>query len=187
MRKICVLVGCVLLVMTGCGREIASSFDDQSSNMLINDELDYMNEDVLWDEVMKKYLSDPLWIERDIYDAGHNLMVPIHAAFKKGNEAWISDIDQHFKAFIYYYNIENEIGLLNKLHYYYYTARRYLSLLVEYDFPLEIHHYKLADMLKSEVTKQWLEENSWHWSHDGFVGMKERLDYKIGLREPRFS
>lgn len=145
-----------------------------------------MNVDVLWDEVMKEYLNDSLWIERDIYDAGHNLMVPIHAAFKKGNQAWISDVNQHFKFFIDNYDIENEIGLLNKLHYYY-VASRYLTLLVEYDHPLETYHYELADMLKSEVSKHWLEENSWHWQHDDFIGMKSRLDYKFKVTEPRFS
>lgn len=186
MRKISLLLCCILLVMTGCSTGSVSGIDDKSSGALINEGLNYMDVDMLWEEVMQVYLNDALWIERDIYDAGHNLMVPIHAAFKKGNEVWISDINQHFESFIDNYNIENKIVLLNKLHYYY-AASRYLSLLVEYDHPLKEHHYQLADMLKDEVTKQWLEENSWHWSHDGFIGMKERLNYKLGLTEPRFS
>lgn len=175
-----------MIVLTGCSQENVLSTKDDLLQTYVNDELNYMDPDLLWSEVMIGYLNDPLWIERDIYDAGHNLMVPIHAAFKKGNEAWISDVNQHFKSFIENYDTNNEIGLLNKLHYYY-AASRYLTLLVEYDHPLEAYHYELADMLKSEVTKNWLIEKSWHWQHDDFIGIKSRLDYKFKVIEPKFS
>ena len=35
----------------------------------------------LWNKTIKSYLLDDLWLEQDIYDAGHYLMVPLHAAF----------------------------------------------------------------------------------------------------------
>lgn len=38
--------------------------------------------DLLWERTISKMLKDPLWGERDAYDAGHYLMVPMHYAFK---------------------------------------------------------------------------------------------------------
>ena len=35
----------------------------------------------LWDATVAPYLRDDLWTDREAYDAGHFLMVPLHGAF----------------------------------------------------------------------------------------------------------
>ncbi|WP_248513626.1 hypothetical protein [Sporosarcina sp. NCCP-2222] len=186
MRKSFMLVCCIVFLMIGCENKSNPGFVDDSSEVLINNELNYQDEKELWDKVLRKYLNEPLWIERDIYDAGHNLMVPIHAAFIKCNNDWIMDIDRHFKSFVEDYDVENEISLLNKLHYYY-AASRYLTLLVENDVPLEDYHLQLAELLKLELIKFWEVEPAWHWDYEDFIGIKQRLEYKLNLSNPRFS
>lgn len=166
----------LIFILSGCSY----------SKPTISKNIDYMDENVLWSKVMKEYLKDPLWTDRDMYDAGHNLMVPLHASFKKGNEEWIADFDTHFQKFLREYHVDNEIGLLNKLHYYF-VVSRYLALLSEYEYPLENYHLQLANLLKNEVEELWQEDKSWHWQHEGFKGIKQRLEYKLELTEPRFS
>src|SRR6056297_1508239 len=75
----------------------------------------------LWDKTISKMLQEPLWKERDIYDAGHYLMVPLHAAFKLDDQNKINDFYQFFKNFTLSYKKDNfeSIGTLNKLHFLY--------------------------------------------------------------------
>lgn len=186
MEKNIVVILLTLLIIAGCDKGIGKEIEGDSFTEYSDESIDYMDTISLWNKVMNKYLSDSLWTERDIYDAGHNLMVPIHAAFKTENEEWLSDIDAHFKSFVTTYNQENEISLLNKLHYYY-AASRYLALLVDHKKSIEAHHLQIAELLEKEIIANWTTDSAWHWDHNDFIGMKDRLDYKLNLRVPRFS
>ncbi len=75
-RKLGLKIVCVLLIsifFLGC--------DSFLSHDTIQGEENYLSDVQLWEKAISPYLQDPLWISRDIYDAGHYLMVPLHAAF----------------------------------------------------------------------------------------------------------
>ena len=42
----------------------------------------------LWNDTVAAQLKDELWNDKNIYDAGHYLMVPMHAAFLQDNVHW---------------------------------------------------------------------------------------------------
>jgi len=82
----------------------------------------------LWQATFAIYLADPLWIERDAYDAGHYLMVPLHAAFWLKNEAWIEDFHNQVVRFLEEDEKDfDELNTMTKLQYLYFLSR-YLFL-----------------------------------------------------------
>ncbi|MGB7522121.1 MAG: hypothetical protein WA896_21030 [Spirulinaceae cyanobacterium] len=78
-------------------------------------------EQLLWRRVMQPLLSDPLWQERNAYDAGHYLMLPLHGAFASEYQPWIDDFDHFFERFTKNYAQSNfdSMNTLTRLHFLY--------------------------------------------------------------------
>lgn len=53
----------------------------------------------LYDSTVKVLLKENLWTERDMYDAGNYLMIPMHYAFRAGDEDAIALFADFFKRF----------------------------------------------------------------------------------------
>lgn len=52
-----------------------------------------------WSATLHRYLTSDLWTGHQGYDAGHILLVPLHAAFAMGDSAWMGDFDAQFARF----------------------------------------------------------------------------------------
>lgn len=81
---------------------------------------------LLWDKTIMSYLQDDLWTTTNAYDAGHFLMVPLHAAFKSNEEQWQKQFAEHFKRFVneYYKNNDHIVkSRLDRLQYLYLASQ----------------------------------------------------------------
>jgi hypothetical protein len=134
-------------------------------------------EHYLWKSAVEPYLNKELWVDKVNYDAGHFLMVPLHAAFLNGEETWQQQFADHFLRFIQ----EGQpisVGRLNKLHYLY-LASRFLVLAKRYKHD-ELIPPQLIDLLFNEVKKVWEEEPAWQWDRKPFPGgIRERVLWKL--------
>lgn len=150
------------------------------TKMEINSKIDERDR-YLWDTTVKKYLTDDLWTDRDIYDAGHCLMVPLHASFYLKEEKWQIEFSNHFRRFIEAnHKKENNIsgGRLNRLHYLY-LASRFVVLAQEAGKP-ELIPSELTDLIYEEIEKIWIKEPAWQWDRQSFNGgIRERILWKL--------
>lgn len=57
-------------------------------------------EQSLYDNTVMAWLQDDLWRGRDLYETGHNLMIPMHYAFRSQNEEAIAAFSSFFERFV---------------------------------------------------------------------------------------
>lgn len=139
----------------------------------------------LWDNTIKHYLADDLWTEINAYDAGHFLMVPMHAAFKYNEREWIDQFADHFGKFVNEYNINRENmveGRLNKLHYLYLASQ--FVVLCEKTNNRDLLPSNLVNIINDEIYSIWEKEPAWQWARKPFEGgMRERLKWKLETKD----
>jgi hypothetical protein len=142
----------------------------------------------LWTNSIRPYLQAPLWRPRDIYDAGHHLMIPLHAAFLWKVPEWKRDFELHFRRFLTAYPEGIESGVkqrLNRLHYFYLISR-YLALSVDEDnndFKIRLYNVVLI-----EVEKLWNTDPAWQWGRQPFIGgIRERVLWKLDTKDVSVS
>lgn len=139
----------------------------------------------LWHENIHQYLQDPLWISRDIYDASHHLMVPLHAAFLLKERAWQQDFDSHFRRFLKAYPEGMESGVkqrLNRMHYFYLVSR-YLALTFD-DSGADDFKKQLYEVCINEIKKVWNEDPAWQWGRSPFsMGVRDRVLWKLQTKD----
>ncbi|WP_326907835.1 copper amine oxidase N-terminal domain-containing protein [Sedimentibacter sp. MB31-C6] len=135
----------------------------------------------LWDDTIKTYLSSELWTDRDAYDAGHYLMIPLHTAFKYNEEEWKNQFSEHFHKFVEEYKSDtNNIvkGRIDRLQYMYLASQ--FVVLCENTNNSYLIPDGLVDILNNEIYDIWINEPAWQWGRDPFEGgMKERLNWKL--------
>lgn len=135
----------------------------------------------LWDETVGLHLQDRLWLEQNIYDAGHYLMVPLHAAFILDN----GEYQQQFAdQFAYFMDNKDNIaeGRLNQLHYYYLLSR--FIVLASDAGQHKMIPEGMPEYLYDRIIKIWCYEPAWQWAQSDFPNMKERLIWKLDTPEP---
>lgn len=162
----------VLLILLGCGSEGPAKSVDKKTT------------DYLWGVTVKIYLNENLWEEWLQYDAGHTLMVPLHAAFQLNNKEWISDFSEQF----YRFSI-NDINILGKvpaalqldrLHYLYLAAEYVRLCQSNLDLCVDSNISRLTLRLQNEV-QSFFTENTFMWyERQAFEGgIKEHITYKL--------
>lgn len=57
-------------------------------------------EETLYAQTVSQLLTQDLWTSRDMYDASHYLMVPMHYAFSSGNDEKMAEFHQFSRAFL---------------------------------------------------------------------------------------
>lgn len=137
-------------------------------------------------DLFVQYLNDPLWIERDAYDAGHNLMIPLHWAFAKDSNQLQKAFADHFDRMLEAYaSGEIDLGTLNELQYLTLSSR-YLALGdAGSDDGMRT---KLADLVHERFVYYWQEKPAWQWARDSFEGgIKERILWKLEEKNPERS
>ena len=135
---------------------------------------------------IEKYLKDELWTEKYIYDAGHILMVPLHAAFLNNQFEWGNQFAEHFQRFVDAYPEKIDGGRLNRLHYFYLLSR-FLVLASQSEKAYLIPN-QLPQIVFKEVERLWEKEPAWQWGREPFSGgIRERVLWKLKERQPEWS
>lgn len=134
--------------------------------------------------IMKETLERPLWSAESAYNAGHYLMVPLHAAFKLR----VNDLEKAFGA--HYKRMlssksdvvgQDSLSALERLQYLY-TASRYLVLAQEGAAP------GLRKFLLEELNRYWKMKPAWQWGRKPFGGgFSERLEWKLKTLDVEYS
>lgn len=179
----------ILLILSGCTQkyplqETCQTISPSNKQMKIN-----ATDKQIWDKTVAVYLQDQLWTEDEAYDAGHCLMVPLHAAFYSNNNEWQQQFSRHFSCFMKAEEENPEIivdGRLNKLHYLY-LASQFVVLAEQYG-KSNLIPQGLVDLLYNEVNSIWLEEPAWQWDRSPFNGgMRERVLWKLNHKNVSYS
>jgi hypothetical protein len=136
---------------------------------------------ILWDNTVRIYLRDNLWTERDQYDAGHVLMIPLYAAFRMNIPAWQEQFSSHFNRFMANDNTsfltENEDLDLDREHYLY-LASRFVVLAAE-SGNLSLIPPGMVEKLYQEVNALWQLKPAWWYENRFAGGIRERLTWKL--------
>lgn len=136
----------------------------------------------LWDNTVRIYLQDDLWSERDNYDAGHVLMVPLHAAFRMEVPAWRRQFSDHFARFMGSDNTsflsQPDVQDLAREHYLY-LASRFVFLAAD-SGQASLIPDGLVGKLYEEVVALWRVKPAWWFGPASFPGgIRERLSWKL--------
>lgn len=134
--------------------------------------------------VIKGVLQKPLWEPGAAYNAGHYLMLPLHAAFELGH----SDLESAFS--VHYERMlsrraevvgHDSLSALARLQYLY-AASRYMVLAQKNAVP------GLNEFLLEELKKYWRLKPAWHWGRKPFEGgVRERLEWKLDAPDVKYS
>jgi len=143
--------------------------------------------DVLWDKTIHKMLQEPLWKERDAYDAGHYLMVPLHAVFYLEDKEKIDDFHNFFNCFIDNYKKDdfNSLNNLTQLQFLY-LASEYLVLSVNSE---DLFIDELLLMIIESIDSIWYQP-AWHWKacdSPDFQKMSDRINWKLENKETSYG
>jgi hypothetical protein len=142
----------------------------------------------LWNRTIAPFLADDQWTDDYAYDAGHILMVPLHAAFAgTADPAWREAFLDHAERFAKRPISETrKEDRLRQLHYAYVCTQ--MAVLVAQSGTLDRFPAGLLTMLRDLHRRLWAELPAWQWDHDDFPGgIRERLIWKRELDAPERS
>jgi len=167
------------------------NFEENKEDLLeygVKSEVDQMEEslsaiNLLWERTLHEMLQDSLWKERDAYDAGHFLMIPLQAAFSFKDQSKINDFHQFFSRFMKDYRKDNvdTLNTLTQLHFLY-LASEYLVLTKTYEDQLPD---ELCNIVMDSIESIW-NQPAWQWkicSISEFENMKKRIEWKLRIKE----
>lgn len=153
------------------------------ANATSNCNLD-QSEKKLWKQTISPLLNSDLWNKRDIYDAGHYLMVPIHFAFKSKEHDFISEINSLFSRYSQASPSYNKKSLLSTLHFDYLTSQ-YL-LLKSQNSRLSDSDLLLLERLQVRITDLWINSKAW-WYDKERSSRKERLIFRLENKNTQYK
>lgn len=137
-------------------------------------------------DLIKSYLNDPLWEKRDVYDAGHFLMIPLHYSYVTNDEDLKLSFTIFFNRFLseYKHSFSNNSNNIQRLQFSYLISQ-YLKLHLKYENCNygELQN-KLLHFLKEEVKYFWIDADANNWKYSRFIkyqfkGFKDRIDWKL--------
>ena len=137
----------------------------------------------LWTQSVSGYLADPLWIERDRYDAGTRMMMLIQGAFEFDQQPWLTQLADHYRRAAGFDHSRISSGL-NRLQYFY-SAAEFIRLAVETGQP-ELVSDELVSILYAEIADAWLRTPAGNW-FTTFPGVRERVLWKLDNTNVRYS
>jgi hypothetical protein len=141
----------------------------------------------LWNKTVRVYLHDNLWSNKNAYDAGHYLMIPLHAAFQKNESAWQQQFADHFQNFIKNgYDKDFTVNRLTRLQYLY-LCSRFVVLAEQAERGSLIPPF-LIDAIYDEINNFWSVEPAWQWNREPFTGgIRERVIWKLNTHDVKKS
>ncbi len=144
-------------------------------------------EEKLWKANITPLLAAPLWSSpARAYSAGHVLMVPLHAAFSENNAGWKKELSDQFKRYLAEGKDEfKDWGNPPRLNFmqYLYLHTRFCTLAAQ-SGDTNLIPEGMAEWLSDLLARLWTKENSITYGHAPFEGMRDRLLYKLDLKNP---
>lgn len=135
-----------------------------------------------WNVKFSPLLNEPLWTKQNIYDAGHFLMIPLHAAFYLNNKKMIDDFSEQFLLFMRFLDgrgvAATGAGTQNNAQYVY-LASRFIYLCYEsgyeYLIPVGLH-----DVIRNFVVGYFYARGKWWKDQEKEMDMDERFTFIMG-------
>lgn len=143
-----------------------------------------INAEGAYASVVKDILLKPLWEASTAYNAGHYLMVPLHATFALNDTDLESAFSAHYKRMLSRKSDivgQDALSALTRLQYLY-TASRYVVLAQENAVP------GIKEFLLEELNRYWKLKPAWQWGRKPFEGgFRERLEWKLNTPDVKYS
>lgn len=134
----------------------------------------------LWTTYTSATLAKPIpSTSADTYYAGEQLMVPLHAAFKRGDLAWEKEFSDHFRRLVQSRSSLTNV-ILSRVEYLY-VASQFL-VLAKQSGRSDLIPGGLDDLLFAEIRDIWYETPAPQYAHAPFKGMKARIEFKLDHR-----
>jgi len=143
------------------------------------------HENALFKKNIGLYLSRDSWNDSLAYLHGHFLMVPLHAAFLLDQKDWQSQFDAQYKRLVDVPRDKLCKNPLSRLQYLY-TATRFLALSAKTGRKSETNA-PLTTYLTDEITDRWLNQDAIGFDVANFNGVKQRVEHKLTLINPKLS
>lgn len=124
-----------------------------------------------WKRTVSILTKEPLWNERDAYDASHVLMIPMHYAFVAGDEEGVKQFEELMSRFA---RQELSGGQLNQAQWVYFISR-YLALRAEYSLEFSASDLYLARRVSAWLHSKWVFDPAYQWGQFPLVGTKARV------------
>ena len=172
----CIII-CITVSFSACGKKtyIKNRYKDTALSICDDNVIMEDTDKILYEETISRVLQEPLWIERDIYDTGHSLMVPMHYSFKLKDDVYIKEFSYQFSSFMEYIkDNEDEFNSKNKLsnlHYLYLAS--WFSLLCSYKDREDLVPVGLNEFIEKYTVNFY---NTFPGSWGGFNNIPEELD-----------
>lgn len=140
--------------------------------------------DNYWASYVHRLTNQSLWTEDKAYNASHFLMTPMYYAYLSNDVDKIRDFDTLFEKF----NDSQVLpkSRLNRLQWLYFVSN-YLSIKQQTQKKFSISDEKLLDFITLELEKEWYERLFKQWEKKPFIGERDRVDYILNNKNPRFS
>jgi hypothetical protein len=140
--------------------------------------------EALTDPSAMELLSQPLWIERDAYDASHSLMVPMHAAFAQGRRWEIERYASFFSSFRTTGTASFVPDRFHRLQFLYFYSR-FITLLAEREncSRRSLDHHAAALSLWAPIVLA----PAWQWDRADFPTLFDRVRWKLDQQEVAYS
>jgi hypothetical protein len=134
----------------------------------------------LWTTYTSTMLAKPVpTTSADTYYAGEQLMVPLHAAFKRGDAAWEKEFSDHFRRMVQARSSLTDV-ILSRVEYLYVASQ--FMVLAKKAGRSDLIPEALPDVLFAEIRDIWYETPAVQYAHAPFKGMKARVMFKLDQR-----
>lgn len=144
--------------------------------------------DDLWKATAASLLDQDLWIDRDLYDTAHHLMVPMHTAFHESSpSAWSDDLHGFFDRFTRAWK-HGEYAFelsLNHNQFLWFTSQ-YLRLCHENDHAQEFLS-ELTSLASGAFETAFIGTPMWHWTQTDLSSLKESIEWKLSKPDVDFE
>jgi hypothetical protein len=135
----------------------------------------------LWSANIEPMLSGRIHSSDQAYTEGQELLVPLHAAFRLGNDTWQHSFSDHFSRLASNPSVLPAV-VLSRLEYLY-LASEFL-VLAEQAGRQDLIPSNLPDLLFSEFIGDWRNSPAWQWGRNAFPGgIRERVLWKLKNRK----
>jgi hypothetical protein len=134
--------------------------------------------------IAMELLSQPLWTERDAYDASHHLMVPMHATFAQGSRAEIERYARFFSNFRTTGVASFVPDRFHRLQFLYFYSR-FITLLAEREncSQRSLDHHAAALSLWTPIVMV----PAWQWDRADFPTLFDRVRWKLDQQQVAYS